>query len=88
MPIYEVSGTLKCTVVCEVEVSKEEIDRIKENEGDVDDYIIAKAYDTFGGVSNYSGNGGMDKLVGVCGSDESIEASDDYEFTTVEEQRV
>ena len=84
MPKFRVSGSIKCWIDCVVEVSQEELDRIKADGGSEDEYIIEKAYDEFSGVSGYAGNGGTDKLIGVSGSDESIFPADDFEFDEVE----
>ncbi len=45
---------------------------------------IAKAYDQFGGIHAYAGNGGYDKVIGVNGSEECISCEDDsVEFREV-----
>lgn len=53
-----------------------------ENENDA----IDVAYDEFGGIRGYAGNGGRDKLVGVAESNVSIEPGDEYEFTGAEKE--
>ena len=48
---------------------------------------IEKAYDNVG-IDNYCGNGGVDKLIGVCNTDEataSIYADSEFEYLEVEE---
>lgn len=48
---------------------------------------IEKAYDNVS-IDNYCGNGGKDKLIGVCNTDEataSIYADNELEYTEVEE---
>ena len=48
---------------------------------------IEKAYDNVS-IDNYCGNGGTDKLIGVCDTDEataSIYADSELEFAEVEE---
>ena len=48
---------------------------------------IEKAYDNVS-IDNYFGNGGVDKLIGVCDTDEamaSIYADSELEFAEVEE---
>ena len=48
------------------------------------DVVYDEASDQFGGMHNFAGNGGCDKLVGVYGSDESIEAGDEVEWNDIE----
>lgn len=69
---YRVSGNLQVSVGITVEAESEE-------------EAIKKAYEEFGGVDNYCGNGGMDKLIGVEGDEEWIEADGIVEFTSAEE---
>lgn len=48
---------------------------------------IEKAYDNVG-IDNYCGNGGVDKLIGVCNTDEataSIYVDSEFEYLEVEE---
>ena len=48
---------------------------------------IEKAYDNVS-IGNYCGNGGIDKLIGVCDSDEataSIYADSELDYVEVEE---
>ena len=49
---------------------------------------IEKAYEECSGLMNFVGNGGCDKLIGVCNTDSadvSIECNDEVEYTEVEE---
>ena len=39
------------------------------------DDAIDKAYEEFGGLTNYAGNGGMDKIVGTSERNVSLDAS-------------
>lgn len=50
-----------------------------------EDEAINKADDRFGGVIEYAGNGGWDKLVGVSEADESVAADGMVEWDGVEE---
>lgn len=70
---YRVIGTIQVSVGITVEA---------ENEDDA----IQKAYEEFGGVTGYCGNGGIDKLIGVDGDTEWIEADGIVEFNDVEEE--
>jgi len=69
---YRVIGNLQVSVGITVEA---------ESEGEA----IEKAYEEFGGVYDYCGNGGTDKLIGVDGYNEWIEADGVVEFTGAEE---
>lgn len=69
---YRVIGNIQASVGIIVEA---------ENEDDA----IQKAYEEFGGVNGYCGNGGTDKLIGVDGDTEWIEADGIVEFNDVEE---
>lgn len=74
MKKYIVTGYARVTV--EVEV-------VAENKKDA----IEKAYDNVS-IDNYCGNGGVDKLIGVCNTDEatvSIYADSEPEYLEVEE---
>lgn len=45
---------------------------------------LEKAYDNFGGIHAYAGNGGYDKVIGVAGSEEFISCDEDpVEFREV-----
>lgn len=49
---------------------------------------IEKAYEECSGPMNFIGNGGTDKLIGVCDTDSatvSINCDDEVEYTEVEE---
>ena len=55
-------------------------------EAENEEEAIQKAYDNVS-ISNYCGNGGIDKLIGVCDTDEataSIYADSELEFAEVE----
>lgn len=54
-------------------------------EAETRDEAIEKAYEEFGGIGGFCGNGGTDKLIGVTGEHESIEADCEVEFTDAEE---
>lgn len=45
-------------------------------EADSQDEAFDKAYEEFGGLGSYCGNGGCDKLIGVSSPNESCEAED------------
>lgn len=64
--------TVTVSTVVEVEIDDdEEIDK---------DEIFDLAQREFGGIKSYAGNGGIDKIIGVDGDFESIEADEDVEF--------
>ena len=69
---YRVIGNIQVSVGITVEAESEE-------------EAIQKAYEEFGGVRDYCGNGGTDKLIGVDGSTEWIEADGIVEFNSAEE---
>jgi hypothetical protein len=74
MKQYIVTGYTRVTVEVTVEAENEE-------------EAIQKAYDNVS-IDNYCGNGGTDKLIGVCDSDEataSIYSDSELEFADVEE---
>ena len=74
MKRYTVTGYANVVVEVTVEAENEE-------------EAIEKAYDNVG-IDNYCGNGGVDKLIGVCNTDEataSIYADNELEYTEVEE---
>lgn len=65
--IYEVRGTMVVNI----------LKRVKAN----DEYeAMELAAELFQGVEEYVGNGGYDKLIGVCEDSESIEASSYVEW--------
>lgn len=47
---------------------------------------VEKAYEEFGGVNGYAGNGGWNKLIGVSGTNETIEAGDEVDWEEPEEE--
>ena len=68
---FKVYGNFIGTVSIEVEVTEEDLEEMG-----YDDYEEAAreiASENFSGLKNFVGNGGVDKLIGVTGSDESIE---------------
>ena len=74
MKKYIVTGYANVVVEVTVEAENEE-------------EAIQKAYDN-ASIDNYCGNGGVDKLIGVCDTDEataSIYADSELEFAEVEE---
>ena len=74
MKKYIITGYTEVTVEVTVEAENEE-------------EAIEKAYDNVS-IDNYCGNGGTDKLIGVCDTDEaiaSIYADNELEYTEVEE---
>ena len=74
MKKYTVTGYAQVVVEVTVEAENEE-------------EAIEKAYDNVS-IDNYYGNGGVDKLIGVCDTDEataSIYADSELEFAEVEE---
>lgn len=73
MKEYTVYGKVACYVSVKVKA---------ENAGDA----VEKAYEEFGGISSYVGNNGWDKLIGVSGTHETIEASDEIEWEEPEEE--
>lgn len=64
---YDVHGTVEVVVTVTVEAENGE-------------EAIEKAQKCFGGIQSYCGNGGIDKLIGVSGSNESIELDGNVEF--------
>lgn len=75
MKKYIVSGKVTAFITVELEAeSKEE--------------AISMAYEECSGPSSFVGNGGYNKLIGVCDTDNadvSIECNDEVEYTEVEE---
>ena len=71
MKKYKVIGTTVVTVTKEVWANNE-------------DEAYDKAYDELSGLTAFCGNGGTDKLVGVYGYDESVDADDTIDYTHVE----
>lgn len=70
MKKYTVHGKFEGSVSIEVEAKSAED-------------AFEKAYEEFGGISGYVGNGGIDKVVGVSGRNESI----DCDYAEVEWKR-
>lgn len=69
---YNVYGSVKVWVTIEVEADDAE-------------HAIEVAYDEFGGLSGYAGNGGLDKLVGTNDRNVSLDVGDsDADFTEAE----
>lgn len=59
-----------------------------ELEAENEEEAISKAYEECSGPMNFTGNGGYDKLIGVCDTDSatvSINCDDEVEYTDVEE---
>ena len=74
MKKYTVTGYANVVVEVTVEAENEE-------------EAIEKAYDNVS-IDNYCGNGGIDKLIGVCNTDEAtagIYVVDELEYEGVEE---
>ena len=74
MKKYTVTGYAQVVVEVMVEAENEE-------------EAIQKAYDNVS-IDNYYGNGGVDKLIGVCDTDEataSIYADSELDYVEVEE---
>lgn len=71
MPKYRVTGEITAEIAIVIEAKDEED-------------ALDKAEKEFGGVQSFVGNGGMDKLIGVDGYEESIEITSDVEFDRVE----
>jgi hypothetical protein len=68
---FRVYGTTVVNVAIEVEADNEAA-------------AIEAAYQEFGGLTGYAGNGGMGKLVGTYDSNINLEPDDHVEFTDVE----
>ena len=66
--IYEVEGTATILVKKRVKANSEE-------------EAIELADKYFGGLTCYCGNGGIDKLIGVCSYSESVDTDGDVEWT-------
>lgn len=75
MKKYIVTGKVTAFISVEIEAENEE-------------EAIEKAYEECSGPMNFVGNGGCDKLIGVCDTDDaivSIACDDEVEYTEVEE---
>lgn len=79
----KVYGHVYVTVYKEIEIDDSELQGLDEDE--IKELFIEKAYDEFGGISSFVGNGGTDKLIGVYGSDEGLHEDGEVEFEEVEE---
>lgn len=69
---YRVRGTTTVDVFIEVVA-------------DSPDEALIQAQDDLCGLSTYVGNGGMDKLIGVDGENESVEAGGEIEWDDADE---
>ena len=69
---YRVHGrtTVEVTIIVEAESEAE---------------ALEVAYDERNCLTQYVGNGGTDKLIGVDGEDETVEANGEIEYTSAEE---
>lgn len=72
MKKYKVSGTTVVTVTKEVWANNEE-------------EAYEKAYNNLDSLTEYVGNGGCDKLIGVDGDDESVAVFDTINYDGIEE---
>lgn len=79
MKQYRVFGTAEVTVSCLVSVKEETLAKIN-NEDDLRKLLVRKARKKFGGIHEYIGNGGSDKLIGVENDYESVAADSEVEF--------
>lgn len=79
MKQYRVFGSAEVTVSCVVSVREETIEKIK-SEDDLRKLLVRKAKKKFGGIHEYIGNGGYDKLIGVNNEWECIAADSEVEF--------
>jgi hypothetical protein len=69
---FRVYGTTVVNVTIEVEADNEAA-------------AIEAAYQEFGGLTGYAGNGGMGKLVGTSDQNVSLDPDDHVEFTEAEQ---
>ena len=74
MKEYKVYGKVICHVSIKVKAESAEA-------------AVEKAYDEFGGINNYVGNGGWDKLIGVTGTHETIEYGEEIEWEEPKEEQ-
>lgn len=72
MKRYRVFGNTNVVVTTVIEVPDDE--ELTEDE------IYARAYESFQGVSSFAGNGGIDKLIGVNGEKDTIDADNEVKF--------
>ncbi len=88
---FKVIGSVTISVEKTVEVSYDDKDEdFVDEDGTVDEdalksAAIDMAYSEFGGIHEFVGNGGVDKLIGVYGTDESIHADGEVDFDKAEE---
>lgn len=88
---FTVHGTITVSVTTKVKVEIDETDEeFIDGNGDLDidavkNVAMEEAYDKFGGVHEFVGNGGLDKLIGVYGTHESIAADGEVEFNSADE---
>lgn len=71
MAKYRVYGTATVSVYVEIDATSPE-------------EAINLAYNECDGLTSFAGNGGMDKMVGVYGSNVSIEAEGEVDYTEAE----
>lgn len=83
MKEFTVYGTVQTNIEVVINLTEEEMEGLSNEE--IQDVLIEKAYDDFGGISAYLGNGGDDKIIGVTGSNESIHCENDPEFYEAKE---
>ena len=76
MKKYRVFGNANITVSTIIE--------FPDNEELTAEEIFERACDTFEGISSFVGNGGTDKLIGVCGEDDTIDADSVVDFDDFE----
>lgn len=69
---YRVFGHTSVTVVVEVDADSE-------------DEAYEIALDKISSLDGYCGNGGIDKLIGVCGDDESVSADEEIIYDDINE---
>ena len=74
MILVEVSGTVPVKVSIRLHVP---VDYDEEQ-------ILDEAEDKFGGTNSFVGNGGIDKMLGVTGTNESVCWDGDLEFSEIE----
>ncbi len=72
MKQFAVWGTVACSVCVVVEAEDE-------------DDALKVADEMFGGLTQYLGNGGTDKIIGVSGPNESIDPGDYVEWESADE---
>lgn len=75
---YRVFGHTSVTVSTVIEIDL--------GEETCDEDIYSTAIQSFDGIHAFCGNGGVDKIIGVCGSNETIAADDPVEFDDYSEE--